>query len=783
MKITIKLRRAAALFITVLLAVSFLNVLTPKIYALSYTEVPMNHSEIRYLGRWELSDGGSRARMYFESGLELNFTGSSVSVRVSDINGGFIYSIDGDSFTEVRDASGTVLLKSGMSEGAHTLKIYGRFENSRPQFSGFLLESDASVLPSSNAKTIEFIGDSISAGWIGGDGITGGLVYSYTLQTAQKLGFSCNTVAYGGIALARASADPLKMSERYFKTQQYKSGETADDWDEWDTSRYTPDYIVINLGSNDTASSDDFKREYVSFLTELRRHYKDTVIFAVSPFGGKYRYEISEAVAERYRGGDTRVAFINTYGWIVGTDTTDGIHLSVAAQRQVSQLLANSISTYLSAPGGQSTGKSISVADPDIAYAGRCVISDDLTYVNLYFGSGLEVGFTGTSFTFNYKGRFIYSVDGGEYVDIKSVGPGLYSISGLSPGTHTVKLYARYESERTQLSSFTIDANAKLLKKTERKKIEFIGDSITAGWVGGSSRQYGLHYSYSLNTGELLGFTHNTVAFGGIRLADDGGTDPIGMANRYFKTVNYAQGETDWPDWNTSLYTPDYIVINLGTNDRCTSEKFQSIYNNFLVKLRKSYPNAVIFAIVPIGGRYRKDIADVVSARNSAGDSKVVCIETYGWLTGVDTTDALHPTVEAQKKLARLLADKISEYINSSDNGKADSGNKNTSSSGISSVKNETKNETGSSATSDQTAANNRVNISSESEREPKPVNAETGLVNNGKGWSVRKSTLIAAIITAILAAAAAASIPIFKCMKRLRLKRPAAVLGFRKKK
>ena len=780
MKITIKLRRTAVLVITVLLALSFLNVLTPEINALSYTEVPMNHSEIRYLGRWELSDGGTRARMYFESSLELNFTGSSVSVRVSDINGGFIYSIDQDAFTEVKDANGSVVLKSGMSGGAHTLKIYGRFENSRPQFSGFLLESNASVLPSSDSKTIEFIGDSISAGWIGGDGITGGMVYSHTLQTAEKLGLSCNTVAYGGIALASASADPLKMSERYFKTQQYKSGETADDWVEWDTSRYTPDYIVINLGSNDIVSSDDFKREYVSFLTELRRHYKDTVIFAVSPVCGKYRYEISEAVAERYRGGDKGVAFINTYGWIVGTDTTDGIHPNVAGQRRIAQMLANSISAYLSAPGGQSTGKSISVADNNIAYSGRCVISDDLTYVNLYFGSGLEIGFTGTSFTFNYKGRFIYSVDGGEYIDIKSVGPGLYGgISGLSPGTHTVKLYARYESERTCLSNFTIDANAKLLKKTERKKIEFIGDSITAGWVGGSSRQYGLHYSYSLNTGELLGFSHNTVAFGGIRLADDGGSDPIGMANRYFKTLNYAKGETEWPDWDTSLYTPDYIVINLGTNDRCNSEKFQNIYNGFLVKLRKSYPNAVIFAIAPVGGRYRKEIADVVSTRNSAGDSKVVYINTYGWIAGVDTSDSLHPTVEAQKKLAGLLADKISEYINSSDKGKADSENKNTSSSVISSVRNET----GSSVTSDKTAVNNRVNISSESEQKPQQANVKTDLINNGKGWSIRKPILIAAIITAALAAAATASVLIIRCIKRLRLKKPAAVLGFRKKK
>ena len=762
-------RNKTPILLIALFTVLVMNVVMPFtiVRAATGTFISMSDPKIRYLGRWKLSSDGQKASMYFESGLELNFSGSSIAVNVASDEGGFAYSIDGGDFVEVTSASGFYTLTSGMPSGIHHLKLYGRFENSRPQFSGFMLDSGASLgVPNTN-KTIEFIGDSITAGWIGGDGVTGAMKYSHTWQTAEKLGFSYNSVAYGGIALAKPKSDILSMAERYFKTEQYKSGETAANWTEWNTSKYKPDYIVINLGTNDSAASDRFNQAYVGFLADLRTAYPNAFIFAMAPIGGKYRLEINDAVIARYNSGDKRVAFINTYGWISGTDTTDAIHPTIEGQKKMAGLLADAIGTYLSNPGGTGIGKSISVADKNINYLGRFVISDDSSSVQMYFGSGFELCFTGTSLSFGFSGRFIYSVDGGEFVDIKFAGPGIFNeINGLSPGVHKVKIYCRYESERTRISNLMIDAGASTVANTVNKKIEFIGDSITAGWIGDSAKNYGLHYSYALKTGELLGFSHNTVAFGGIRLLDDGGTDPLGMAKRYYKTVNYNASEpiNDCKEWNTANYTPDYIVINLGTNDRADSEVFKKTYTSFLKSLRKSYPNAVIFAISPIAGRYRADISKVVSDCNKAGDKKIVFINTYGWITGTDTTDAVHPSIEAQGKLAKLLAEKITEYIKnpnlfSENNSTVTEGGN----SGISSGTNTQK----PSGTVSSTSTGNIISGTQEETDDSTPV-LVSGLINNGKGYAFSLTAMIISAVFATIALATAIYFTISAIKKKI---------------
>ena len=96
------------------------------------------------------------------------------------------------------------------------------------------------------------------------------------------------------------------------------------------------------------------------------------------------------------------------------------------------------------------------------------------------------------------------------------------------------------------------------------KHIEFIGDSITA-WDNG----------YSWQVGEKLGVEHSRIAWPGIALVDGYGyTDfnpLLGIASGYFKLgLPGAQGvDASVPDWNfdTAEYTPDILVINIGTND------------------------------------------------------------------------------------------------------------------------------------------------------------------------------------------------------------------------
>lgn len=330
-------------------------------------EVSMDDPNILYLGRWEtLADGKTRCA-YFESGLELCFTGTSVAVHLGGTaSSGFVYSLDGQPYKDMITGPGRYTIAKDLAPGEHHLKLYSRFESARPQFSGFVLDAGATVLPVEDRPKIEFIGDSITVGWIGSDFIRyGNLSSSYALKAGELLGFSHNTVAFGGIGLMPGgSTDTIGMAQRYYLTREYKAGEDAP---AWDTRKYTPDYIVINLGTNDGGTASYFQEGYIAFLESLRNSYPDATLFAMAPFGEKYRQDIQAAVEARRSKGDEAVAFIDTKGWIdVATQTTDGVHLTMEAQEQAAQRLAAWISSYIADPSSVRTTESPSSPATDV---------------------------------------------------------------------------------------------------------------------------------------------------------------------------------------------------------------------------------------------------------------------------------------------------------------------------------------------------------------------------------------------------------------------------------
>jgi lysophospholipase L1-like esterase len=68
----------------------------------------------------------------------------------------------------------------------------------------------------------------------------------------------------------------------------------------WDFSRYTPDAVIINLGTNDKShgvSGNDFQNTYVSFIRTVRGKFPRASIFALRTFSGRYATETANAVA------------------------------------------------------------------------------------------------------------------------------------------------------------------------------------------------------------------------------------------------------------------------------------------------------------------------------------------------------------------------------------------------------------------------------------------------------------------------------------------------------
>ena len=328
-------------------------------------EVGMDNENILYLGRWEALEDGSTVCGSYESGLELRFTGTTIAVRLAGkASSGFVYSLDGAPYQDMITGPGRFTIARDLAPGEHHLKLYSRFETARPQLAGFVLAAGASVLPVPETPKIEFIGDSITVGWIGRDFVRyGNLSSSYALKTGELLGFSHNTVAFGGIGLMPGGAtDRLGMAARYFLTREYKEGEESP---AWDTQRHIPDYVVVNLGTNDNGASSYFEAGYVSFLEDLRGCYPEAVLLAMAPFGGRYRQEIQNAVQARQTAGDDAVAFVDTKGWIdAATQTTDGVHLTMEAQELAADRLAAWIRAYIDNPSAPPGAEDSSADSP-----------------------------------------------------------------------------------------------------------------------------------------------------------------------------------------------------------------------------------------------------------------------------------------------------------------------------------------------------------------------------------------------------------------------------------
>lgn len=102
------------------------------------------------------------------------------------------------------------------------------------------------------------------------------------------------------------------------------------------------------------------------------------------------------------------------------------------------------------------------------------------------------------------------------------------------------------------------------------RKIEFLGDSITAGFcnecesvVADANREaYGATWDFQI--GELLGAQVHTAAWSGLGMVHNccgGNTTMPSIFSRALATVN-----TD-NTWSWSSWVPDALVVNLGTND------------------------------------------------------------------------------------------------------------------------------------------------------------------------------------------------------------------------
>lgn len=295
-------------------------------------------------------------------------------------------------------------------------------------------------------------------------------------------------------------------------------------------------------------------------------------------------------------------------------------------------------------------------------------------------GVYVEATFVGESAYFTLgPGKVILHVlaDGERIGTLVQPAPGVYRVSGLSPGRHTLRLDVATESQAGpnifQGFGLPPDAAPAPVEKRSRR-IEFIGDSHTVGYGNTSTAR-------ECSEEEVWRTTDNTQAFGPLTARHYGAdyrvhaisgrgvvrnyngfaADTVPMAYPYVLFDRTAQDMS-------SAWQPQVVVIALGTNDFSTplnpGEKwktrqelhadYEAGYVKFVQSLRTRYAGAhfVLWATDGANGEIQAEVRKVVEQLHAAGEKRVSFMPVNGLAF---TACHYHPSVADSQAISKQL--------------------------------------------------------------------------------------------------------------------------------
>lgn len=311
--------------------------------------------------------------------------------------------------------------------------------------------------------------------------------------------------------------------------------------------------------------------------------------------------------------------------------------------------------------------------------------------------SRVRVGYPGVTFRVRFEGpslaarfscttgasRIAVLVDGGapRVLQLAAGESEVPLAEGLGPGPHVVDVVHRTETWQgiVGVRGFVVGPGAKLLPSEPRpaRRLLLVGDSVTCGEAidrapdcrdAHAAAVTGNGYlSYGMLLGRALGAEVHLVCYGGRGLVRDWrGKTNVLTGPQLFDAALPIDGHP--VPWNHADYTPDVVIVSLGTNDFNLDlgplperEPFVAAYVAFVRAIRARYPAAQVLltegAIVndekdparPQKTVLRDYIAETV---RRAGDARVRAVPAAHY-PGDDCNP--HPTRAQHEAMARDL--------------------------------------------------------------------------------------------------------------------------------
>lgn len=321
------------------------------------------------IGRFDTSDPTGPKFAWSATTIKAKFDGTGIGVNLK--SGGdnwFNVIIDNEVKAPVNITATTkmpVILATGLAPGTHTVELVKRTEAwvGEVQFLGFSVENGKLLTPpAAAARRIEFIGDSITCGY-GNEGTSQyqnfttkneNAYLAYGSIAARELGADQITVAWSGKGVVRNYGGDTNetLPKLYSRILPYDSSLT------WTPSRWIPQVVVINLGTNDFSigalEKDQFVTAYSNFVKKIRSQYSEAHIYcAVGPmlWGDNLinaRDYINTAVNSLRAAGDSKIHFIEFPMQDGSLGYGEDWHPSVATHTQMAKQLVQQIKEDLS---------------------------------------------------------------------------------------------------------------------------------------------------------------------------------------------------------------------------------------------------------------------------------------------------------------------------------------------------------------------------------------------------------------------------------------------------
>lgn len=256
-----------------------------------------------------------------------------------------------------------------------------------------------------------------------------------------------------------------------------------------------------------------------------------------------------------------------------------------------------------------------SASDERILKMGRYTLDNGLPAF-CWPNSGIRFTFRGSSFIINFlpfKQTYTH------YILVKmgrfsqrfpiSTGNEKIIIENVPTGLHNVEVLKVTEGEgideRIVISSIAVRGISPALAEPQfplyRYKLEFVGDSLTAGYGNLGSADDKKFYTYQQDSSrsyaavcaDILNAEAHYICYSGKGIY----CNCNGVKDYEIPTFFTHASRVTHEPWDFSRWAPDAVIVNAGTNDfagKVDGEKFKDAVVDFLKQIRATYPKALI---------------------------------------------------------------------------------------------------------------------------------------------------------------------------------------------